>query len=66
MDQTVQQLRRNKVRIEDDLLRRMGPAHFSHINFRGMLQFPLQRYRHALLVTSAKASLQKATTGRSP
>jgi TnpA family transposase len=54
MDHTVQQLRRGKVCIEDDWLRRMGPAHFSHINFRGTLQFPLQRYRDALISEGAE------------
>jgi TnpA family transposase len=62
MNDTVTQLRGNRVAIEDDWLRRMGPAHFPHINFRGTLQFPLQRYRDALLVTSAKAAHRKELT----
>ena len=35
--------------IDDDWLRRMGPAHFAHVNFRGTLSFPVDRYREVLL-----------------
>ncbi|MFP3556991.1 Tn3 family transposase [Paraburkholderia sp. SIMBA_049] len=35
--------------VDDDWLRRMGPAHFAHINFRGTLSFPIDRYREMLL-----------------
>jgi hypothetical protein len=27
----------------------MGPAHFAHVNFRGTLSFPIDRYREMLL-----------------
>jgi TnpA family transposase len=37
MEDTVRSLRLRGTTIEDDWLRRMGPAHFSHINFRGVL-----------------------------
>lgn len=32
MRKAIERLRRSGVRIEDDWLRRMGPAHFGHIN----------------------------------
>ena len=35
MDDVVARLQRDGVGIEEDWLRRIGPAHFSHINFRG-------------------------------
>jgi len=35
--------------VDDDWLRRMGPAHFTHVNFRGTLSFPTDRYREMLL-----------------
>lgn len=31
--------------IGDDWLRRLGPEHFAHVNFRGTLSFPVDRYR---------------------
>ncbi len=63
MNDTVTQLRNSRVAIEDDWLRRLGPAHFSHINFRGTLQFPSQRYREALLATHSDASLRRIVQG---
>ncbi|MGF6292911.1 Tn3 family transposase [Paraburkholderia youngii] len=35
--------------VDDDWLRRMGPAHFTHVKFRGTLSFPIDRYREMLL-----------------
>jgi TnpA family transposase len=35
--------------IGDDWLRRQGPAHFAHVNFRGAMSFPIERYRETLL-----------------
>jgi hypothetical protein len=49
MHETVERLRRNGVRIEDDWLRRMGPAHFGHINFRGTMQFGIDRFAQSLI-----------------
>jgi hypothetical protein len=44
--------------MEDDWLRRIGPAHFSHINFRGTYRFNLEKYRHLLVERrSGKAAL---------
>jgi hypothetical protein len=45
----VERLRSGSVRIEDDWLRRMGPAHFGHINFRGTMHFGIDRFAQALL-----------------
>jgi hypothetical protein len=49
MNGVVEKLRKSGVRIEDDWLRRMGPAHFGHINFRGTMRFGIERYVQALL-----------------
>jgi TnpA family transposase len=61
MEQAIAQLRDHRVEINDDWLRRMGPAHFSHINFRGVLAFSVGRYRDALLAPrTASATRQSA------
>lgn len=49
MDGVVARLRRDGVAIEDDWLRRIGPAHFSHINFRGTFKFNVERYAAVLV-----------------
>jgi TnpA family transposase len=49
MQVTVDSWRSKGQRIEDDWLRRMGPAHFAHVNFRGTLSFPIDRYQDMLL-----------------
>ena len=49
MQVTVDAWRQKGQRIDDDWLRRMGPAHFGHINFRGTLRFPLHLYQEMLL-----------------
>jgi hypothetical protein len=41
------------VRIEDDWLRRMGPAHFWHINFRGTVRFGIDRFAQPLIDDNA-------------
>lgn len=35
--------------IDDDWMRRMGPGHFEHINFKGTIAFPIERYAEFLL-----------------
>lgn len=47
MDTVVTKLNRDGVGIEEDWLRRIGPAHFSHINFRGTFRFNVERYADA-------------------
>lgn len=44
--------------IEDAWLRRMGPAHFSHVNFRGTLRFAVTQYREALLKNTTPTRTQ--------
>jgi len=49
MHEVVERLKRDGTRIEDDWLRRIGPAHFSHINFRGTMRFGVEKYAEALV-----------------
>jgi TnpA family transposase len=49
MQRVVDRLRKTRHPIDDAWLARMGPAHFSHINFRGLLRFSIDRYRDALI-----------------
>ncbi len=58
MHETVERLRRSGVRIEDDWLRRMGPAHFGHINFRGTMRFGIERFTESLIDDNAGSARQ--------
>lgn len=49
MQQIVDRWHKEKHPIEDAWLRRIGPVHFGHINFRGMMAFGVERYADALL-----------------
>ncbi|MDN7631626.1 Tn3 family transposase [Burkholderia cenocepacia] len=49
MQTTVDDWRRKGQQLDDDWLRRMGPAHFAHVNFRGTLSFPIDQYHEMLL-----------------
>lgn len=49
MQLTLDRWQRKGQGIDDDWLRRLGPAHFAHVNFRGTLSFPVDRYREMLL-----------------
>jgi TnpA family transposase len=53
MDTVVTKLNRDGVGIEEDWLRRIGPAHFSHINFRGTFRFNVERYADVLVERAA-------------
>lgn len=53
MNEVVERLRKDRTQIEDAWLRRMGPAHFAHINFRGVFNFNVQKYAQALLKPAA-------------
>ncbi len=53
MDGVVAKLTRDGVGIEEDWLRRIGPAHFSHINFRGTFRFNVERYADVLVERTA-------------
>ena len=62
MDTVVARLNRDGVGIEDGWLRRIGPAHFSHINFRGTFRFNVERYTDVLVERAA--GLGAAKPGR--
>lgn len=49
MHEVVERLKRDGTKLVDDWLRRIGPAHFSHINFRGTLKFSVERYADSLV-----------------
>ena len=53
MDSVVARLKRDGVGIEEDWLRRIGPAHFSHINFRRTFRFNVERYVDVLVERAA-------------
>jgi hypothetical protein len=36
------------ITFNDDWVRRLGPAHFGHINFRGTFRFGIEQYLEAL------------------
>jgi TnpA family transposase len=38
--------------VEPEVLRHIAPVHFEDINFRGMMQFPMARYRSRLIPTT--------------
>ena len=46
---TVERLKRDGIQVEDEWLRRIGPAHFSHINFRGTMRFGVEKFPAALI-----------------
>ena len=60
MNDVVERLRKGGMEIDDAWLRRMGPAHSSHINFRGTFRFGVEKYAQALL-RSSSASRRSAT-----
>ena len=45
--------RSNGAGIEGDWLRRIGPAHFAHINFRGAFSLSANRYANVMLERAA-------------
>lgn len=47
--------------IDDAWVRRMGPGHFPHINFRGTFRFGVERYAEVLLQRPAKSNLRANT-----
>ena len=49
LQETVDRLKANGERIDDSILRRIGPVHFGHINFRGTMSFSVDRYASVLL-----------------
>ncbi|CAN7752460.1 Tn3 family transposase [Variovorax sp. LjRoot84] len=49
MNDVVERFRKDGMNVEDTFLRRMGPVHFGHINFRGTFRFGIEKYAQALL-----------------
>ncbi len=49
MGAVIERLRGGGLKVDDDWLRRLGPAHFGHINFRGILRFNVEKYADGLL-----------------
>ncbi len=59
MDGVVARLKRDCVGIEEDWSRRIGPPHFSHINFRGRFRFNVERYADVLVKRAADKGAAK-------
>jgi hypothetical protein len=47
-------------RIEVDLLRHMAPVYVQRINFRGVVPFPVSRYRNRLILTTPSRARRQA------
>lgn len=60
MQGVVDRWRKEQHPIEDAWLRRMGPVHFGHINFRGTIAFRIEQFEDALL---HKTSPQRRAAG---
>ncbi|HDC7066959.1 TPA: transposase, partial [Staphylococcus aureus] len=60
MNEVVERLRKDGTNIEDDWLRRMGPGHFGHINFRGIFSFGVEHYMD-VLIQSRRTAMRRAT-----
>ena len=60
MQTTVDTWQRKGQRIDDDWLRRMGPAHFAHVNFRGVLSFKIHQFQDALLEAAPRRRASQA------
>ena len=43
-----------KLPIEDSWLRRMGPVHFEHVNFKGIINFEIDPFFDALVQRQPK------------
>ena len=60
MNSVIDNLRKEGAAIEDGWLRRIGPAHFGHINLRGTFSFALDSYADVLIQT--RPGRARATT----
>lgn len=47
--EVVERFNRDGIPVDDDWLRRSGPAHFSHITFRGTMKFGVETFAAALI-----------------
>ena len=60
MQEVADQWRARKHPIEDDWLRHMGPVHFGHINFRGVISFDFEPFAGSLLQRQPKSRSRAA------
>ena len=49
MQTVIERWRKAGTHVQDEWLRRLGPVHFEHINFRGTFSFAVQRYAKTLI-----------------
>ena len=61
MHEVVERRRRDKIEMQDDWLRRIGPAHFSHINFRGTMRFGIEKFAAALIQRATSPATREAS-----
>jgi hypothetical protein len=59
MNDVIERLRKDGTKIEDAWLRRMGPGHFGHVNFRGIFSFGVERYAD-VLIQGRRAAIKQA------
>ncbi|MGL4232375.1 MAG: Tn3 family transposase, partial [Casimicrobium sp.] len=59
MQSVVDRWRRDHIPVEEHWLQRMGPVHFGHINFRGLMSFAIKEYAEVLLQPSATPNVSK-------
>ena len=57
MNSVVERMRAGGTDIDDAWLRRIGPVHFGHINFRGTFRFRIDAYASALLRPRASSEV---------
>lgn len=60
MQEVVDTWRARKEPTEDAWIRRMGPVHFEHINFRGIISFNFDPFADALLAKESKGRARAA------
>ncbi|CAN7761790.1 Tn3 family transposase [Variovorax sp. LjRoot84] len=63
MNEIVERLRKDGMAIDDAWLRRMGPVHFGHINFRGTFRFGIEKYAQVLLRQSSATGEKMLSEG---
>jgi hypothetical protein len=57
MNDAVERMRKDGMDVDDVWLRRIGPVHFGHINFRGTFRFRIDAYASALLRPGAPSGV---------
>lgn len=60
LQETVDRLKAGGQLIQENILRRIGPVHFGHINFRGLMSFSVERYASVLLRDQTPAKRTRA------